>query len=109
MENFNRNRLVVVQIPEETFNEMVTEILVSKKEIELLKTKVEALEKFKTSPYYTIKEAMVYVRLKSRTSFLQRTDEGLIPIAGYSAPGRPLFIKEDLDAYLRGEQAKSAA
>lgn len=109
MEDFNRNRLVVVQIPEEIFNEMVTEILAAKEEIKGLKTRVEALENFKMSPYFTIAEAMAYVRLKSRTTFQQRTDEGLIPIAGYSAPGRPMFLKEDLDAYLLGGHAKSAA
>jgi len=109
MENFSRKQLVVVQIPEDTFNEMVTELLTSKEQIQSLLIRVEALEKFKASPYFTIVEAMSYVRLKSRTTFQQRVDDGLIPIAGYSAPGRPLFVKEDLDAYLRGGQAKSAA
>ncbi len=110
MEDFNKQRLVVVQIPEEIFNEMVTEILSAKeviKELKELKERVEALEKFKSSPYFTIVEAMAYVRLKSRTTFLQRIDDGQINIAGYSAPGRPVFIKEDLDAYLRGRYAKS--
>ena len=107
MENFNRERVVVVQIPEEIFNEMVTEILAAKEVITELKERVEALEKFKCSPYFTIIEAMAYVRLKSRTTFLQRIDDGQINIAGYSAPGRPVFIKEDLDAYLRGRYAKS--
>jgi len=109
MENFKGKQLVVVQIPEDTFNEMLTELLTSKEQIKSLSRRVEALEKFKSSPYFTIAEAMVYVRLKSRTSFHHKVDEGLIPIAGYSAPGRPLFVKEDLDAYLRGGHAKSAA
>lgn len=109
MENFKGKQLVVVQIPEDTFNEMLTELLTSKEQIKSLSGRVEALEKFKTSPYFTITEAMAYVRLKSRTSFQQRVDDGLIPIVGYSSPGRPLFVKEDLDAYLRGRHAKSAA
>jgi hypothetical protein len=107
MEDFNRSRLVVVQIPEEIFNEMVTEILAAKEEIKELKERVAAIEKFKSSPYFTIVEAMAYVRLKSRTTFLQRIDDGQINIAGYSSPGRPVFIKENLDAYLLGKHTKS--
>lgn len=105
----NYNSIKVVQIPEKTFNEMITEILASKKKTEVLQAEVEKLKKFKTSPYFTISEAMKYVRIKSRTTFTNKVDEGLISISGYSGPGRPLFIKEDLDEYIKIYAVKTAA
>ena len=105
----NVNTIKVVQIPEETFNEMVTEILSSKNKIEELVKEVEALKTFQTSPYFTIEEAMAYVRIKSRTTFREKVDDGLITVYGHSSPGRQLFIKEDLDAYILNHSTKQAA
>ena len=91
----------VVQLTPEFIESLLDRIDLLESTVDSLETEINKLKDKKTSPYLTKKEAMVYVRISSRTTFNKYIDLGLVTIFG-DRGNRPLFLKSDLDNFIQG-------
>jgi hypothetical protein len=70
-----------------------------------LSKRIEQLEKNQgsneTKKFFTQLEAMEYLRMKSRNTFKKYVKSGLIKIHGTNGERVQLFLKEDLDNFVK--------